>query len=1001
MANLHQKVLEVKAHHGHGYEEIRAFVNLEIKRLQELYKKESDIKSISDKYRSTSYKTFMVSGADKKASYFSELLKKCLLEESNISNFIKSGSEFIQHSSKDFFAIYCGYEGYNDFIDKNKVPRVEGKINNNLIIKGNEIGNLPKKLNNVPDLEIENYVSRISIVEEISNLFEQKNKKINITGISGIGKTFLAKHFVQHYLEKFSHIVWLNCSNGILKAFTHSRGIVLLDTMGLASEYKSYAEGNINAEEIMSMVLGRLQHLKNNCILVLDNVDEEIYNYELYLPSNWKILTTSQKKIEGFYNFRSPYFEEKATTLFYKYYTFEKDDDSLIRLLSAIEYHTLTVELLAKTAEQRQITIIDLVKRFIESGVNVVEKARITSEHSNERRQTIENIESYLNIIFDTSDLSTEEFKIILNLALMQNEAISTELFVDVYLFGAKDKRKVDILYGDIDILSKKGWIGKTNNEILLHNLIKQILLKKNVNDQSSYISSVNYLISCLGLNDFTDAIRYFSLLENISKNSQSDALIKFMAEPMSAFYNQLGLHHKSLELYSAYFPLDIKSLDFENLNNYAYRFKCLENYYDALECYYEIYNHFASQDPSMDYMFAYFESFCYEERKSNTAENEKALLNIMSNLLLGLILFVENIYHIGEVYFNDKTLKKRKKAILFLKDALNHENTLIKGIEFYLNKVGEIEAFSQKNLKRCKNIYSSINTCLGALYLSLKDYEKAFSFFEESIKIIEQLYGQHSHHLLQNYRKLFDFFLAKEDTNNATAYLDKHIFICERFPENHPEKVYQRKMQAKLYMLNNSLSKKKAQKLMKSVEEIVISEIKHRLKKAIEVPDYVKEKGDGLVEIYKISWINYSLSVDSYAKEIALIPLLGFHENRETALELLIRYLGIISITYAEYKNYDKAIRYLTLSIEYKKKHFPEDLMSSSISNVALAQLYLSDGKFELAKQSNKSGIEGLVDILANNSTHLDEQMIKKSLKIAYENQDEIEKELKKYLKN
>lgn len=983
---------------------INSFVS-ELSKYSSLKEKKEFVLNFKEKFASKEFKAIFQYDIYYSDEYKNKCLKNCDITDTRTTKGFLFEYETKDEKSYDFYCVFLGKLGWNSWVEEfspaDYIISVEHNNTDNSIVQRYEIRNLPKELNSIPFVEIDNYVPRISILEEVFNLFEQKNRKINITGITGIGKTFLAKHFVQHYSDKFSHIVWLNCSNGILKAFTHNNGIVLLDKMGLVSEYNSYVERNINAEGIMSMVLGRLQNIKNNSILVLDNIDEEIYNYEFYLPSNWAILTTSQEKLDGFYNYISPYFEEKATTLFYQYYTLEKNDDILMRLLAAIEYHTLTVELLAKTAEQRQIPIINLVKRFTESGVNVVEKARITSEHSNERRQTIENIESYLNIIFDTSDLSTDEFKIILNLALMQDEAISTELFVDVYMSGTKDKREVDILYGDIDILSRKGWISKTANEIFLHNLIKEILLKKNVNNESSSISSINYLIHCLGLNDFTDAIKYFSLLENISKNIKSDALIKHMIEPMSAFYNLLGLHHKSLELYSAYFPLDIKSLNFENLNNYAYRYKLLGNYYNALECYYKIYNHFASQDPSMDYMFAYFESFCYEERKSNTAENEKALLDIMSNLLLGLILFVENIYHIGEVYINDKTLKKRKKAILFLTDALNQENTLIKGIEFYLNKVGEIEAFSQENLKRCKNIYSSINTCLGALYLSSKDYNKAFSFFEESIKVIEQLYGQNSHYLLQNYRKLFDFFLAKEDTVNATAYLDKHTFICERFPENHPEKLYQKKMEAELYMLNNSLSKRKVEKLKESFEEIVISEIKHRLKKAIEVPDYVKDKGHELEEIYKISWVNYALSVDLYDKKIALAPLFGFNKDRKTALEHLIRYLGIISLTYAEFKNYNEAIRYLSLSIEYTEKHFPEDLMGSYISNLALAQLYLSDGKYELAKQSNKFGIEGLIDILSNNSAHLDKQMIKHSLKIALESQDEIEKELKKYIKN
>lgn len=983
---------------------INSFV-LELSKCSSLKKKEEIASNYKEQFASKEFKAIFKEDMYYSDEYKRKCIKNCDITDTRTTKGFLFEKETKDEKSYDFYCVYVGKLGWNGWLEEfspaDIIISAEHNNTDNSIVYRYEIRNLPKELNSIPFLEIENYVPRLTILEEILNLFKQKNRKINITGISGIGKTLLAKHFLQHYFEDFSHIVWLNCSSGILNAFTSSNGIALIDTMGMIVEYNSYLEGKMNAEGIMSILLGRLKNVKNNCIIVLDNIDEDIYNYAFNLPTNWKILTTSQKKLEGFYNYTSPNFEEKATALFYKYYTLEKDDESLIRLLSTIEYHTLTVELLAKTAEQRQITIIDLLKRFTESGINVVEKAIIRSEHSNERRQTIENIENYLNIIFDTSNLSDEEFKIILNLAIMQDEAISIELFVDVYLSGGENKKEVDTLYGDINILSNKGWINKENNEILLHNLIKEIFLKNHINYETFFKPTIDYLLSCLQVDNFTNTIKYFSLLENFLKNIQSDALIKHMVEPMSDFYNLLGLHHKSLELYSAYFPLDIKSLDFKNLNNYAYRYRCMGNYYNALECYYKIYNHFASQNPRMDYMFAYFESFCNNERESNTIENEGKLLDIMSNLLLGLILFVENKYHISEVYINEITLNKRKKAILFLTDALNQEKTLIKGIELYISKVGENEAFSQENLKRCKNTYSSINTCLGTLYLSLKDYERAFFFFEESIKNIEQLYGQYSYHLLQNYRILFDFFLGKNDSVNAAAYLDKYTFICERFPVNHPEKVYQKKMEAKLYLLNNSLSKRKTNKLIKSVEEIINREIKHRLKIAIKVLDYVKDKGDEIVEIYKISWINYVLSVDLYINEITFITLSLFHEDSENTFEHLIRYLGIVSLTYAEFKNYNEAIRYLTLSIEYTKKHFPEDLMNSSISNIALAQLYISNGDFELAEQYNKSGIEGLMDILANNSKHIDKQMIKNSLKIAFESQDKIEKELKNYIKN
>ena len=152
------------------------------------------------------------------------------------------------------------------------------------------------------------------------------------------------------------------------------------------------------------------------------------------LSTNWNILGTSQQHLKGFENYSAPDFKRESLDLFYTFYTVEKDDDNLIRLLSAIEYHTLVIELLAKTANERGLSIIALVNRFTKKGINVVEQVEIESEHGVERGINIENIEEYLGIIFDTSSLKEEQCKILLNIALMQEDSIPMDLFEEVYL---------------------------------------------------------------------------------------------------------------------------------------------------------------------------------------------------------------------------------------------------------------------------------------------------------------------------------------------------------------------------------------------------------------------------------------------------------------------------------------------------------------------------------------------------------------------------------------
>lgn len=142
MRSLHQKVLEIQSEHDHVDTGILAFVNFRIKELQTNYQKGQDKKGINDKYCSDEYKSFMMTDSNSVSQYYEGLLWKCLLNETNISKFIKGESKRIHKKSKDFFAVFCGYEGYNSFLfeiknEKKEEKRSEAKSQINVTVHQN------------------------------------------------------------------------------------------------------------------------------------------------------------------------------------------------------------------------------------------------------------------------------------------------------------------------------------------------------------------------------------------------------------------------------------------------------------------------------------------------------------------------------------------------------------------------------------------------------------------------------------------------------------------------------------------------------------------------------------------------------------------------------------------------------------------------------------------------------------------------------------------------
>lgn len=132
MANLHQKVLEIQKQNGHSVDDINAIVKSTIKKLNTEYRKGQNKKEVEDSYISDEYKTVITYVRNNKKE-FNELLNECIIDETRITNFVKGKTKNPQHKTKDFFAVYCGFEGYNDFIIENKnieIPQETFSIKN-------------------------------------------------------------------------------------------------------------------------------------------------------------------------------------------------------------------------------------------------------------------------------------------------------------------------------------------------------------------------------------------------------------------------------------------------------------------------------------------------------------------------------------------------------------------------------------------------------------------------------------------------------------------------------------------------------------------------------------------------------------------------------------------------------------------------------------------------------------------------------------------------------
>lgn len=825
--------------------ELRAIINsfvAELSRHTSLEKKKEIVLNFKELFCSKEFKEIFKHDINFSEEYKMKCISGCEINDPRTSKkFVLEKNYDLSEKSKDFYCVFIAKHGWNSWVEEfspaDYIISIEHNNTDNSIVQRYEVRDLPKILNSVPFFETENYVPRIAVIEEISTLFEQKYRKINITGISGMGKTFLAKHFIQHYSEKFSHIVWLYCSKGLVNAITSEKGIELLDNLGLLNEFKAYSEGIFEASSLVSLVINRLKKIEGNNLLILDNITESIYDFEeeLSLSPNWKLLTTSQEKLDDFYSYQIPVFDKEATSLFYKFYTLEKDDDILNKILSTINYHTLTIELLAKTAQQRGFRIINIENRFVERGLNIVDKTKLITKHSKEKKLKVENIEEYLDVIFDTSNLSENELKILLNIALLQAETLPRKLFSEIFLCGNLDNKNIEILDANLEILSSKGWLTDSIDDLFLHNLIKNILLKRLKNHLILISNSLNYLANRLEvfvLEDFENSINYFKLGENIIDNIERGEIkeeFKIIAKPLSCFYSHLGLNVMSINLFTKYFTIEVEeNITWELIENYsdfATKFFLVGKDKEALGFAELVYDLFTVNEDSLmniRLVINHFNELCNSEfTKLSFEKDEKAKL-FFDRIFKNISVFLDCTRILG-VLLGKKGFIEKAKGII--SDCIDYYQVLINGLLISIDTGESNSVIPMLKFEECLNKWITIVHDYADLFLLNREDEIALHYYNEVIKMMNELKKPTKASLYRIYKDLALFYMNKGDLDKSWDYIIKFMKVVDKIPENSPVRNTINDLITKFEFLiseenNSKIGKEISNKLNVSIEE-------------------------------------------------------------------------------------------------------------------------------------------------------------------------------------
>ncbi|HTB99245.1 MAG TPA: tetratricopeptide repeat protein, partial [Ferruginibacter sp.] len=349
---------------------------------------------------------------------------------------------------------------------------------------------LPKELTlKLPKTYIEDIVGRDDDLKHLHQLINQQKNVVVVSGMGGIGKTTFAQTFIGEYYDDYNHIVWISQnSDNLISDFVTENGLV---------ENLRIKKSDIEPEKLFNEIIRRLKAINDKPnLLIIDNAEQSLKTHLDILPNrpNWHLLVTSREEISGigFYSKLLGFLSEtNAVELFRKHYTLQKlNEQDIKELIVIVDYHTLTIEILAKTAQELRYDISELRKAIendIESNLDVAH---------NRNPGEVERITSYLSTIFNLSRLNKDEIWLMKQFACLPNEFHTYDLLKD--LLVNEENLDVKVFAKTLVMLSRKGWLleNKVLDSYKMHRIIAEVVVKQ----QTINNADIDFLIQSVSI---------------------------------------------------------------------------------------------------------------------------------------------------------------------------------------------------------------------------------------------------------------------------------------------------------------------------------------------------------------------------------------------------------------------------------------------------------------------------------------------------------------------
>ncbi len=309
------------------------------------------------------------------------------------------------------------------------------------------------------------FIGRKDELRQLSDIMNT-NRVCFIYGMGGMGKTELVKKYASEHEKDYSLILFIKYTSNLTDIIISNKyfeisGLTRLITNNEPESDKAFCIRKLNRiKELMP----------ENSLIIIDNFDtEEDSILEEFLNGSYKTIFTSRINHEhlGFPTLYLDTLSDNDQMLLFsqnsKRAVRENEKESIQKIMSCLNGHTLAIELVAQLISSKHIKASAMLEKIQSSGLSDINNGKL--RHGFDSSKTLYE---YICQLFKMEALGENEKLILFNLSLLPLSGVEFDLFMEWCEFQDGEI---------IDSLIQRSWI-KYNPEsdtICLHPLIAEV----------------------------------------------------------------------------------------------------------------------------------------------------------------------------------------------------------------------------------------------------------------------------------------------------------------------------------------------------------------------------------------------------------------------------------------------------------------------------------------------------------------------------------------------